>query len=89
MGASATSSAGSRARVVDALAANGYEPRVDGETVTLENCPFHALAEQQRDLVCGMNVDVVGGVLEGADAPELEACLDPAPGRCCVTVTTR
>jgi predicted ArsR family transcriptional regulator len=91
IGASATSPspAGARARVVDALAANGYEPHLEGETVILENCPFHALAEQQRDLVCGMNVEVVDGVLEGADAPGLRARLDPAPGRCCVMVTKR
>ena len=78
-----------RARVVDALAANGYEPRVEGEKVTLENCPFHALAEQQRALVCGMNLEVVGGVLEGAGATDMTARLDPAPGRCCVTVSGR
>lgn len=73
-------------RVAAVLAAHGYEPARHEETITLENCPFHALAEQHRDLVCGMNLDVVDGVLEGAAATHLQARLDPAPGRCCVTV---
>jgi predicted ArsR family transcriptional regulator len=73
-------------RVLAVLTANGYEPARREETITLENCPFHALAEQHRDLVCGMNLDVVDGVLEGAAATNLQARLDPLPGRCCVTV---
>ena len=73
-------------RVLAVLTAHGYEPARRDETITLENCPFHALAEQHRDLVCGMNLDVVDGVLEGAAATHLQARLDPLPGRCCVTV---
>jgi predicted ArsR family transcriptional regulator len=38
--------------------------------ILLENCPFHALAEQHRDLISDMNVDVVDGVLEGTAAKE-------------------
>jgi hypothetical protein len=34
-------------------------------------------------LVCGMNFHLVGALLEGT---ERRAVLDPAPGRCCVTV---
>ncbi len=73
------------ARALDVLTAYGYEPSRHGEVVTLQNCPFRALAEEHRDLVCGMNLEVVAGLLEGA-ATHLTACLDPAPGRCCVTV---
>ncbi len=73
-------------RVLRVLASHGYEPERDGDIITLENCPFHALAEEHRELVCGMNLDVVTGVLEGTDASHLEARLDPAPGRCCVTI---
>lgn len=73
-------------RVLTVLTAHGYEPARRDETITLENCPFHALAEQHRDLVCAMNLDVVDGVLEGAAATHLQARLDPLPGRCCVTV---
>jgi predicted ArsR family transcriptional regulator len=74
------------ALVVAVLAAHGYEPTRDGEAVTLANCPFHALAEEHRELVCGMNLQVIAGVLEGAHATHMGARLDPVPGRCCVTV---
>jgi predicted ArsR family transcriptional regulator len=72
------------AAVLDALAADGYEPRRDGEGITLANCPFHALAREATDLVCGMNRAYLGGVLDGIGAGSLHARLDPAPGRCCV-----
>jgi predicted ArsR family transcriptional regulator len=74
------------ARVLAVLAAYGYEPHRDGETITLGSCPFHALAEDHRELVCGMNLEVIAGVLEGAAAADLAARLHAAPGRCCVTV---
>jgi len=51
--------------------------------VELLNCPFHALAAEHTALVCGMNLHLVGALLEGT---ERRAGLDPAPGRCCVTV---
>lgn len=73
-------------RVLAVLGSHGYEPARHGDTITLENCPFHALAEEHRAMVCGMNLDVVTGVLEGAAATRLKARLDPVPGRCCVTV---
>jgi predicted ArsR family transcriptional regulator len=73
-------------RVLTILTAYGYEPERRGTVVTLRNCPFHALAEEHRELVCGMNLDMLGGLLEAAPAPHLRACLDPAPGRCCVTI---
>jgi predicted ArsR family transcriptional regulator len=72
------------AAVLDALAADGYEPRRDGEGITLANCPFHALAREATELVCGMNRAYLGGVLDGIGAGSLHARLDPAPGRCCV-----
>ncbi len=74
------------ARVLAVLTAHGYEPHRDGQTITLENCPFHTLAEDHRELVCGMNLQVIAGVLEGAAATDLTARLHPVPGRCCVTV---
>jgi predicted ArsR family transcriptional regulator len=77
-------------RVLAVLASHGYEPARsgvgNGDVITLENCPFHQLAAAHRALVCGMNLDVVRGVLEGTEAAHLEARLDPAPGRCCVTL---
>ena len=78
--------AASMAAARDALAAHGFEPRRDPEGLTLANCPFKALAQDYTELVCGMNLELVGGLLAGLGVTDLEARLDPAPGRCCVTV---
>ena len=74
-----------RDTVVDVLERHGYEPHVHDSEVVLTNCPFHALAEQHRDLVCGMNLELLSGVIDGADGADvLEARLAPQPGYCCV-----
>jgi predicted ArsR family transcriptional regulator len=70
----------------DVLAANGYEPRPGADGLTLANCPFHRLAETYTELVCGLNLHLIGGVLDGLGADGLCARLDPEPGRCCVVV---
>jgi predicted ArsR family transcriptional regulator len=70
------------------LAEHGYEPKVVDRTLILSNCPFHALAEEHRGLVCGMNLSLMKGIVEGAGVPGVEARLDPAPGRCCVTLAS-
>jgi predicted ArsR family transcriptional regulator len=71
--------------LLDALAKEGFEPRVgpDG-VVRLGNCPFHALAAVQRDLTCGMNLSLMTGLLLGLGAAGWQARLDPRPGLCCV-----
>ncbi len=76
------------ARLVDLLVRHGYEPRVSGGVITMANCPFHALAEEHRELVCHMNHDLLSGVAEEAGLPPETARLDPQPGRCCVTIVT-
>lgn len=72
---------------VEVLAARGYEPEVDGAAVRLRNCPFHQLAQRFPPLVCGMNLALVEGVLEGAAERDWHARLDPAPGYCCVVLS--
>jgi predicted ArsR family transcriptional regulator len=72
--------------VSELLAEHGYEPRLEDGTITLGNCPFHALVLAHREPVCGMNLELVGGVVEAASLPRSAACLDLAPGRCCVTL---
>ena len=62
--------------------AHGYEPEVARRTeIALGNCPFHRLAEQERELVCGMNLDFLDGLIEGlASSSSIStACLDPRP----------
>jgi predicted ArsR family transcriptional regulator len=74
-----------RDAVVGALERHGYEPQLRDGEVVLTNCPFHVLAEQHRDLVCGMNLELLSGVIDGAEAADvLEARLAPRPGYCCV-----
>jgi hypothetical protein len=46
------------------------------------------LADRQRALVCGMNLDLLTGVISGAGLAEpVEARLAPEPGYCCVRLT--
>src|SRR5215475_1383730 len=69
------------------LASLGYEPRDDGPGETrLANCPFHELAVRHRELVCTLNLHLLRAALAELGAPA-QARLDPAEGRCCVTIT--
>jgi predicted ArsR family transcriptional regulator len=63
---------------------HGFEPRLDGDAIVLGNCPFHALAREHTQTVCGMNLHLLRGVLAGFDEDSLLACLAPSPGHCCV-----
>jgi predicted ArsR family transcriptional regulator len=82
-----TNRADRRAAVLEILARHGYEPELGkrGE-IALLNCPFHRLAEEHRTLVCGMNLDFLGGLLEGMGPGDLDARLAPEPGYCCVRI---
>jgi predicted ArsR family transcriptional regulator len=66
------------------LEETGYEPYPDDGGVRLRSCPFHALAEQDRELVCGLNERLVEGVVRGLGNDTVRVMLDPIPGRCCV-----
>ena len=92
LGAEARSEAGARAgkakrrdALLRVLERHGYEPHLRNGEIVLSNCPFHALAEQHRTLVCGMNLDLLSGVIEGIGGESrLSARLAPEPGYCCV-----
>jgi uncharacterized protein YeaO (DUF488 family) len=78
-----------RRRYVEELRAHrpGYEPYKDERgCLRVRNCPFHALAEQERDLVCGMNRRLIEGVVRGLGNETLEVVSDPVPGECCVRI---
>jgi predicted ArsR family transcriptional regulator len=76
-----------RQALVEALIERGYEPyEVASDEIRLRNCPFHALVEDHQQLVCGMNLALATGVLDGLGANDLEARLDPQPGGCCVAI---
>jgi predicted ArsR family transcriptional regulator len=70
------------------LAEQGYEPRTHGSEIVLANCPFHALVDDQRDLVCGMNRDLLGGLADAVGDDVLTARLAPSEGNCCVRLDT-
>jgi predicted ArsR family transcriptional regulator len=65
------------------LRARGYEPFDDDGVMRLRNCPFHAVAQSHPEVVCDMNLSLLGGLLGADDA---EATLEPGPGRCCVAI---
>lgn len=70
--------------LVDHLERQGFEPYDDEGVIRLRNCPFHQLAQEHTELICGMNLSMLAGVAVAVKT-DLEAQLDPAPGRCCVT----
>ncbi|MEJ3746376.1 helix-turn-helix domain-containing protein [Actinomycetes bacterium KLBMP 9797] len=73
--------------VLAALEELGYEPRHldhDGGAVALGNCPFHRLAQRFTTLVCGVNLQLLRGVADGAGDSSYLVDLDPSPGHCCV-----
>jgi predicted ArsR family transcriptional regulator len=73
--------------VQTALREHGFEPsRAAGRAVQLRNCPFHQLASLHPDMVCGMNLALLDGLVEGFGATQLHPELDPQPGRCCVVI---
>ena len=87
LGAHARARPGDGTEAVSAVLTDcGYEPRTDEAGMTLTNCPFHNLAAEYTDLVCGMNINLLSGVLESGPDTGLCARLDPAEGRCCVVL---
>jgi predicted ArsR family transcriptional regulator len=79
-----------REALLATLSERGYEPREmeDGE-IRLGNCPFHALVEEHRPLVCGMNLALAEGVVAGLGDDRVQPRLDPQPGSCCVAFGDR
>jgi predicted ArsR family transcriptional regulator len=64
----------------------GFEPRPDPGGLEMANCPFHALAQEYPQLICGMNLDFFRAMLEHVDAAGIVAELGSGPGGCCVSL---
>src|SRR5262245_2075549 len=74
--------AGDAERLAAALRAHGFEPWPGPDaTVVLRNCPFHQLAARHRDIVCGMNLAIIEGLVTGLRAEGMRPELDPRPGQ--------
>jgi predicted ArsR family transcriptional regulator len=72
-----------------ALREQGFEPWHDEDgMIRLRNCPFHRLAAEHSEIVCGMNLALVEGLVAGLGASGLHPALDPRPGCCCVMIGT-
>jgi predicted ArsR family transcriptional regulator len=68
------------------LAEYGFQPvRRGRQGIILRNCPFHLLAVDYKDTVCQVNLALHEGVVESLGVTRLQAKLDPAPDRCCVS----
>jgi predicted ArsR family transcriptional regulator len=68
------------------LREQGFEPVKADNEILLRNCPFDSLAKDHVVLICGMNLALVEGLLDGLGAEGVNARLDPMPGRCCVAL---
>lgn len=76
--------------LIAALRSCGYRPAVsDDDTVILRNCPFHAVAEDHTEVVCGLNLRLIEGIVEGSRDRTARPRLEPHPTRCCVVVHRR
>jgi predicted ArsR family transcriptional regulator len=78
-----------------ALAGLGFHPQHAADRIRLTNCPFDALATAQTELICGLNLAFINGLVDTIDAP-VDAAADatgrrarlaPAAGHCCVEIT--
>jgi predicted ArsR family transcriptional regulator len=69
----------------EVLDEHGFQPFRDADGVLrLGNCPFHLLSREFTSLVCGMNVEIMRGLLDELGLERVQASLEPRPGMCCV-----
>lgn len=73
-------------QLAGALVESGYEPQINENKLVLDNCPFHRVAQEQTEFICGLNLEFVSGVVEGLGCTQLNSSLEPRTGHCCVSV---
>ena len=69
--------------LITTLEESGFAPVVEDGDIMLTNCPFHALAHTHTELVCGMNLQLLAGLLDALASTGLTARQAPSPDRCC------
>lgn len=73
-----------RSQLLEELNCRGFEPEAVDDVVVLHNCPFHQLAQSHTQLICGMNLSLLEGLLDELGGTGLTARLQPHEGYCCV-----
>ena len=78
------SAAGATQRMLDALSDIGFVPEAvkvgREQRVLLHHCPFREAAEEHRDVVCGVHLGLMRGLLDELDAPIEAEQLEPFVG---------
>jgi predicted ArsR family transcriptional regulator len=74
------------AGLVEVLTEQGYEPQPRDDAILLRNCPFHLLARDHPPLVCGMNLALLQGLVEGLGRPDATARMTAGTDGCCVVI---
>ncbi|WP_228389128.1 helix-turn-helix domain-containing protein [Cumulibacter manganitolerans] len=74
--------------LLSTLRDRGYEPEQLADEIDLHNCPFHHLAQRHVELVCGLNLALLRGLLSARGEDPGTAELAPRAGHCCVTIRT-
>lgn len=72
--------------LIPVLTDQGFEPCEDNGTLRLRNCPFRSLSQRHPQLVCGMNLELVAGLLDGSGCTDLRAERQSDASCCCVQV---
>lgn len=62
----------------------GYEPRTDGDAITLFNCPFRQLSDDHEHLICPLNRDFIDALRQRLGCRHLEATSVHRGAGCCV-----
>ena len=80
-------------RVVQMLDDIGFQPELApaGDEIRLRHCPFHELARDRQEVVCGIHLGLIRGALQQLGAPQEALRLVPfvTPTLCVVQIGPR
>lgn len=68
----------------------GFAPTLEDHQVVLHECPYRELAQRHPDVICGLHLGMLRGVLDGHGESGDDAWLDPfvTPTRCVAGLPT-
>lgn len=70
----------------DVLTKLGYEPRTDGDALSLFNCPFRQLSDDHEELICAMNVDFIQALGQRLGRDRLTVIRVERGSGCCIRI---